>query len=57
VGETRDRAAAHPERVRVLAARMDDWIERAGVQLSIDRATGRPIEMPGAACDAYAATR
>ncbi|MCK4873477.1 MAG: sulfatase [Phycisphaerales bacterium] len=47
IGEASDLAAALPERVTELAVKMDRWIEANGVQLSIDKQTGEPVEMPG----------
>ena len=47
IGETRDLAIEHPEKVRELAGRLDAWIREAGVQLSIDKRTGRMIALPG----------
>ncbi len=49
IGETRDLAGDEPDRVKQLAAAMDQWIEANGVQLSLDKETGKPVEMPGQA--------
>jgi arylsulfatase A-like enzyme len=49
IGEAQDLAAEHPKQVAALAARMDAWIEAQGVQLSRDKETGEPVEMPGEA--------
>jgi arylsulfatase A-like enzyme len=48
IGETTDLAQQQPARVRDLAAKLDAWIEQAGVQLSIDKYTGMEVERPGA---------
>jgi len=48
LGESSELAREHPEVVLELAGELDRWISEAGVQLSIDRASGRPIPTPGA---------
>ncbi|QKK10042.1 MAG: sulfatase-like hydrolase/transferase [Planctomycetota bacterium] len=47
LGETRDLAAEMPNQVAELARAMDAWIDETGLQLSIDKSTGRDIERPG----------
>ncbi len=47
IGEANDLATTQPRIVAALAARMDAWIEAQGVQLSRDRESGEPVEMPG----------
>jgi len=46
LGETTNLADQQPDRVRTLAATLLDWIEARGVQLSIERETGRPVSLP-----------
>jgi len=46
IGESTNRAADEPERVRDLAERLSAWFERVDAQLSIDIETGLPIELP-----------
>ena len=48
LGESSELAREHPEVVLELAGELDRWISEAGVQLSIDRASGQPIPTPGA---------
>ncbi|MHC5003134.1 MAG: sulfatase [Planctomycetota bacterium] len=47
IGERNDLASARPGRVAALAGLLDDWIRSRGAQLSIDRASGRPVALPG----------
>ncbi len=49
LGETTDLTSEEPERVVQLAIKLDQWITRFDVQLSIDKRTGKPIAMPGPA--------
>jgi arylsulfatase A-like enzyme len=46
LGETRDLAEEHPDRVRDLAERLSGWCEEVGAQMSIDLETGEPIGLP-----------
>lgn len=47
IGESKNLAERNPAKVRELAIRMDEWITSAGVQLSIDKKSREPVEMPG----------
>ncbi len=47
VGEAVDLAAKNKDTVSDLAERLDRWITSRIVRLSIDKATGRPIPLPG----------
>ena len=46
VGELNDLAEEHPEVTRELASVLGEWMREAGAQMSIEAATGRPIEWP-----------
>lgn len=54
IGEARDLAADNPGLVAELAGVMDEWIVATGAQLSVDKETGRPIEMPSTAAQEMA---
>lgn len=46
LGETHDLAAAHPEVVDRLLLDLDAWMTSTDADLSIDAATGLPVERP-----------
>lgn len=46
VGELNDLAAERPEVVEELATILAEWMREAGAQMSIDTATGHPVEWP-----------
>jgi len=46
IGEKTNLADKRPDKVRELAAVLDAYIRRVDGQLSIDKETGKPIEMP-----------
>lgn len=52
VGEAFDLSGEAPSLVAEMAREMDEWIGDTGAQLSIDRATGRQIELPGTVAEA-----
>ena len=45
-GETRDRAADAPERLHAMLAAMKAAVAAQGARMSVERATGRPVELP-----------
>lgn len=53
IGEMKNLAADQTDTVLRLTSRLDQWIQEAGAQLSIDKSTGRPIEMPGEAASRW----
>jgi arylsulfatase A-like enzyme len=46
LSESRDLAAAAPERVRTLARALGEELRALGAQMSLDTSTGRPVEWP-----------
>jgi arylsulfatase A-like enzyme len=53
LGEREDLSTRHPAKVRELAAVLDQWILDRGVQLSLDKESSRPIDLPAAAAERF----
>ena len=46
LSEKGDLAARHPDRVRELATLLGDFLRETGAKMTLDKATGRPVEYP-----------